>query len=160
MTRIFWWGRAGVASGVVVAVVAGLVLGGRWWVVAAVAAGGAIAGRTGSLVQAVATLALVGAAAEPAPWLVPALVAGAIATVEGAALVERATPMTDGGEIRHALAAPVLAVGVASGTLALGALGRGPAVALTLLAGASATAALLAAAPPPGPHVGGEQTSL
>lgn len=138
---------AGVGAGAAAATLSGAVLGGPWWLVAAVTAGAAFAGRTGVLVQGVATLGLVaGAAGAGETWLVPLLVVGVVATAEAGALVERRTgigPLRAGGIAVALIAAAAISVAV----LWLGDVGPGPAVPLAVLAGAAATAALTVARP-------------
>jgi len=138
----------GALVGVAVALLAGAVLGGPWWVAALAGAAGALSGRTGGLVQAVATLVLVGGAAGAgATWLVPPLVAGVVTTAELGAAVEVATT-----SVRpHDLAAPAgraaAAAAASAGLLALAGLGPGPSVVAALVAGAAGAATLAAARP-------------
>lgn len=110
----------GLAGALGVAVVAGAALGGWWWLAAALAGVGALTGRAGSLVHAVATLVLAGGASvEDVAWLVPVLVLGIVAGVETAALPERATRVRTDVPVAPALAAPLAAAGAAVVVVAL-----------------------------------------
>ena len=135
----------GLACALAAAVAAGATLGGWWWLAAAPAAAGALAGRTASLVHAVATLVLAGgASAEDATWLVPLLVLGIVASVETAALSERATRVRADVPVGSALAVPVAAAGAAAGVLALAAVAPASAVPTALAATLAAVALLTA----------------
>lgn len=136
---------AGVVGALAVAVLAGATLGGWWWVAAALAGAGALTGRTGSLVHAVATLVLAGGASvEGATWLVPLLVLALVAAVEADALAERTTRVRAQVPVRSALVAPVAAAGTAAAVLALAAVA--PAFAVpTALAATLAAVVLLTA---------------
>ena len=136
---------AGTVCGLAVLAVAGATIGGGWWLAAVVGAVGALAGRPGSLVHAVSTLALAGAAATAGEsWLVPLLVLGIVATVETAALPSQVNRVRTSVPVGPALAAPLVAAASAAGVLALAALAPGFAVP-TALAGVLAAVALLTA---------------
>lgn len=136
---------AGVLCGAAVAVVAGTELGGRWWLAAALAVVGSLSGRPGALVQAVATLTLVGgAAAGDATWLVPLLVLGVFASVEASALPDRTTRVRPQVPLAPAAATAITAAGISAAVLALSELGPSFAVP-TALAATLATVALLTA---------------
>lgn len=136
---------AGAACGLAVLAVAGAALGGWWWLVAVVGAVGAVTGRAGSLVHAVATLALAGAGASvDQPWLVPLLVLGIVVTVETAALPSRTNRIRTSVPVAPALAAPLVAAASAAGVLALATLAPTFAIPVAL-AGAFAAVALLTA---------------
>lgn len=138
----------GVLCGIGAALTAGATLGGGWWAVAAACVAGAVTGRTGLLVQAVATLALVGGAAgSDQLWLVPLLVAGVVATAEAGALVDRTTVAGPPLERRHAVAAPAVAAAVAGALVWLAELGPAGGVPAALVAAVAATAALVALTP-------------
>ena len=108
------------ACALAVAAVAGATLGGWWWLPAALAGAGALTGRTGSLVHAVATLLLAGGASvEDVTWLVPLLVLGIVAGVETAALPERATRVRTHVPVAPALSVPLAAAGMAAAVVAL-----------------------------------------
>ena len=138
----------GLACALGVAVVAGATLGGWWWVAAALAGAGALTGRTGSLVHAVATLVLAGGASvEHVTWLVPLLVLGIVAGVETAALPERATRVRTAVPVAPTLAVPLAAAGTAVAVLALAAVDPTFAVPTALAATLAAVALLTALRP-------------
>lgn len=134
----------GLVCGLGVLALAGAVLGGLWWGAAALAAVGALSGRPGSLVHAVSTLALAGAAGtHDTTWLVPLLVLGIVATVETAALPAGTNRIRTSVPAHPAIAAPVIAAVAAAGVLALAVHAPPFAVPVTL-AGVLAAVALLA----------------
>lgn len=136
---------AGGACALAVLAVAGAALSGWWWLAAVLGAGGAVAGRAGSLVHAVSTLALAGAAGSAdQPWLVPLLVLGLVTAVETAALPARTNRIRTSVPVGPAFAAPLAAAASAAGVLALATLAPGFAVPVAL-AGALAAVALLTA---------------
>ncbi|HSP04990.1 MAG TPA: hypothetical protein VLR27_15875 [Acidimicrobiales bacterium] len=138
----------GLACALAVAIVAGATLGGWWWLAAALAGVGALTGRTGSLVHAVATLVLAGSASvEDVTWLVPLLVLGIVAGVETAALPERATRVRTDVPVAPALAVPVAAAGTAVAVLALATVAPDFAVPTALAATLAAVALLTALRP-------------
>ena len=103
-----------------------------------------LTGRTGALVHAVATLALVGAAAGAGEtWLVPLLVLGIVASVECSASAGRSTRVRPRPAVGSALATPLLAAGAAAAVLALAELAPAATVP-TALAASLAAATLLA----------------
>lgn len=135
----------GTLTAVIAALVAGVQLTGWWWPVALAAGAGACSGRGGALLHAVATLALAGgAAAHDATWLVPLLVLGLFASVEGSALPVRRTRARPSVPVGPATAATVTAAGIAAAVVALSAVAPSAAVP-TALAAALAALALLAA---------------
>lgn len=145
MTALRLVRAGGLACALAVAIVAGATLGGWWWLAAALAGAGALTGRGGSLVHAVATLVLAGGAAvQDVTWLVPVLVLGVVADVETGALPERATRVRAHVPVAPALVAPVFAAGTAVAVLTLATVA--PAFAVpTALAATLAAAALLTA---------------
>lgn len=135
----------GLLCGLATLALAASTLGGRWWLAAVLGAVGAVSGRAGSLVHAVATLALAGAAASAdATWLIPLLVLGIVATVETAALGEHTNRIRTSVPVGPALAAPLAAGACAAAVLALAGLAPPFAVPIAL-AGVLATTALLTA---------------
>lgn len=135
----------GVACAAAVLAVAGVVLGGRWWVVVLAGMVGALSGRTGALVHAVVTVALAGAAAQAdATWLVPLLVLGVVASVESAAVATRPTRVRRQVPSWPALAAPALSAAVAAAVLTISQVAPAATVPTTLAATLGA-ATLLAA---------------
>jgi hypothetical protein len=145
MTLVRATQAAGVVCGLAVLVLAGATLGGWWWLATALGMVGAVSGRAGSLVQAVSTLALAGAAATvDATWLVPLLVLGVVATAETAALPARTNRIRTWVPIAPALAAPLVAAGAAAAVLVLATLAPPFAVPVAL-AGLLAAVSLLSA---------------
>lgn len=145
MTRLRMLRAGGVVVGVAVLGLAGSVLGGRWWLVALAGAANLFSGRTGSLVHAVATLALAGAAAGADElWLVPLLVLGVVAASETAAMSGRTTRVRSRVRSGPALVMPLAAAGLSAAVLGLSSLAPAGAVP-TALAAALAATALLAA---------------
>lgn len=136
---------AGAACGLAVLAVAGVTIGGGWWLVAVVGAAGALSGRPGSLVHAVSTLALAGAAATADQmWLIPLLVLGIVVTVETAALPASTNRIRTSVPVGRAVAAPILAAASAAGVLALAGLAPDFAVPVAF-AGVLAAVALVTA---------------
>lgn len=134
---------AGVAVGLGSAAIAGAVLAGPWWAVAVVAGAGAVSGRNGSLVQAVATVGLVGGAvAADATWLVPILVGGVVATAEAGVVPEHVTRVRRRVNAGPALAASLAAAATATAILVLGNGGAGPGIPAALVAAGAAVALL------------------
>lgn len=138
--------RAGGLAGALAALaVAGATLGGWWWPAALLGALGAASGRTGSLVHAVATSALAGAAASAgATWLIPLLVVGIVATVETVALGQHANRVRTSVPVGPALAAALAAGACAAAVLALATLAPPFAVPLALGAVLAVTALVTA----------------
>lgn len=134
-----------VLCGLAVVAVAGAVLGDAWWLAAALAGAGALTGRVGALVHAVATLALVGgAAAADATWLVPLLVLGLFASVEASAVPARITRVRPRASVAPAAVTALTAGAVSAVVLALSELGPGFAVPTALTATLAAAALLTA----------------
>ncbi len=143
---------AGTLGGLATLGLAAVVLGGPWWVVAVIGASGAVSGRTGALVHAGATVALVGGAASAgAIWLVPVLVAGIVATVEAGAGRARATVVRPRVRARGPVLSVATAGVVAAAVVALATFGPDHAVPLALAAAAAMAGMLVALRPSPGP---------
>ncbi|HEU5081714.1 MAG TPA: hypothetical protein VFU14_00095 [Acidimicrobiales bacterium] len=125
--------------------VAGLALGGAWWVGAALGAVGIVSGRLGAVVHAVATVALAGGAVTAGQeWLVPVLVVGVVATVEAGAVRDRRTVVRARPDTGRAVAATAAAGGLSALLVAVGAAGVEASVPAMLVA-AGASVALLTA---------------